>query len=203
MDVQVRGLLLQFFQKVGILERFRFCGVDDALKKPFFSAVSDWSLSMTEEQLQRYATVGLTIAATAYRHTPHDVQLAIALYTFFVPIIDDEGILSYDVIRQFPARLFDGSPQLHPVLVHLVDNLASMRQLFPVYSATVITADTIAFVNAEMQVRDDGEVDIRRDVSTEYVDYIRLKTGLGEAYAAFIWPRSMFPEIKRYIQTLP
>ncbi|TCD67996.1 terpene cyclase [Steccherinum ochraceum] len=203
MDVEVRDLLLQFFQEVSILNRFRFGGVDAAVKNSFFNTVSDWSLSMTEEQLHRYATVGLTIATTAYRHTPSNVQLAIALYTFFVPIIDDDDILSHDMIRAFPTRLFDGSPQLHPVLVHFVDNLASMRHLFPIYSATAITADTIAFINAEMEIRDGGEVDIRRDISAGYVDYIRLKTGLGEAFAAFIWPRSVYPDTKRYIQTFP
>ncbi|TCD67997.1 terpene cyclase [Steccherinum ochraceum] len=203
MDAQVRSLLPRFFQEIGILKRFRFCGVDAALEQSFFSAISGWSLDMTEEQLQRYATVGLVMATTAYRHTPPDVQLAIALYTFFLPIIDDDDILSYEMIRQFPSRLLEGSPQLHPVLVHLVDNLASMRHLFPIYSATTITADTIVFMNAEVQIRDGGEVDIRRDVSVGYVDYIRMKTGLGEAYAAFIWPQLLFPETKRYIQTLP
>lgn len=141
------------------------------------------------------------MAVTAYRHTPFDVQVAIAMYTF-LGILIDEDIMSIETIRDFPPRLFDGRPQLHPCLTRFAETLASMRSHFPPYSANIITTNTVDFVSAEMLTRD-GTQGGPDGKASGYADYIRLKTGLGETYAAFIWPREQFPHTRTYVQTFP
>ena len=143
------------------------------------------------------------MAVTAYRHTPVDVQLDIALYTFLGIMVDEPDIMTCSTIREFPSRLFDGRIQLHPILTRFAENLARMRQHFSAYGANIITTNTVDFVNAEMLIRDEGGPEVHGQLASGYADYIRLKTGLGETYAAFIWPRSMFPHTKTYVKTFP
>lgn len=161
-----------------------------------------YELGISEKQLQKYGTIGLNMAAMAYGHVPFAVQISIALYTSLGIILDDDDILTTRVIREFPPRLFDGRPQLHAVLTHWVQTIVGMREQFPPYSASVITTNAVDFVSAEMLVRD--ETQGGPDGKAEgYADYMRLKNGLGEAYAAFIWPLEMFPQAKTYVQTFP
>ena len=60
------------------------------------------------------------------------------------------------------------------------------------------------FLNAEMFERDGSAEGMRvGNESTSYMEYIRWKTGLGEAYAVMIWPKHLCPETKAYIRAIP
>ncbi|TCD67995.1 terpene cyclase [Steccherinum ochraceum] len=198
----VRQILLGLFQRTGIDQRFRYSGIDPTMEKQFYDEAYNWNLGLTDKQLRKYGTLGLNMAITAYRHTPPEVQLAIAQYTF-LGILIDEDIMSTSVIREFPPRLFDGRPQLHPILTQFGETLAKMREQFAPYASTVITTNSAEFVAAEMLVRDEGGPSADRLLGSKYADYIRLKSGLGDTYAANVWPRAMFPKTKTYVQTFP
>ena len=161
-----------------------------------------WNLSIPQDLHDKYATLGLNMAASAYRHTPVEVQVSIALYSFLGIMIDD-AIIPSDFIREFPSRYFENRPQLHPILTHFAEMIARVRTHFLPFGANIIITNSLDFVNSEMFVRSEGGPDMHAQVDPSYADYIRLKTGIGEAYAVYVWPRTMFPDTKTYVQTLP
>lgn len=194
-------ILLEFVGRSGVADHLSFADVPAVIKENFYGTVMSYNLGVSEKHIERYGTLGLTMATTAYRHTPFNVQIAIALYTCLSIMIDDD-VLPVELIREFPPRFFDGRPQLHPVLSRFVEVLADMRNHFSPYGASVISTNSVDFVTAEMLVRDEtqGGPDVK-DIG--YADYIRLKNGVGEAFAAFIWPRQLFPHTKTYVQAFP
>ncbi|KAH8100278.1 isoprenoid synthase domain-containing protein [Cristinia sonorae] len=198
----LRQLLVEFFERSGIPNRFRWNGMDPIVRDRALERAKGLHLGISDNELERYLTVGLVIAVTAFGHTPRDVQVEIALYTFFCTMADD-SVMSHEMLREFVPRIFRGEPQLHPILAELLKELSILRQYFTPYSSNIITTNTMDFFSAEMFLRDEGGSDSGSANSTEYVDYIRWKTGIGEAYAAFIWPCSMFPQTKTYIQAIP
>lgn len=203
MFLEIRNTLLSFFERSGIATRFSFRGVPDALADSFYALARSYKLGLSEDQLNGYGTVGLVMAATAFRHTPFEVQVAIASYSFQSCIIDDEEVLSPEVLSEFPPRFFHGDKQLHPVLTLWADTLANMPQEhFPPYPANVITTNSVDFVSAEMLVRNEaqGGPDVK---AIGYADYIRMRNGLGDTFAAFIWPRKLFPQAKTFVQAFP
>jgi len=185
-----------------VSNHFRWNGMDPVVKGKALDIAKSWNLGLPDGVLDKYLTVGLVIAITAYGHTPFDTQVAIALYTLCCTIADDT-IMSNEILREFVPRFFDGQPQLHPILTHLVEELTILRKQYSSYSGNALVISTLEFINAEMFLRDEGGSELRAREATDYVDYIRWKTGVGEAYGAFIWPRALFPETKTYIQAMP
>ncbi|KAH8100283.1 Trichodiene synthase-domain-containing protein [Cristinia sonorae] len=198
----IRDVLVDFFERLGISNRLSTKGIDPALGKRFNDLTREWDLDLAPHHFQKFAALGLNMGTMAYRHTPIDVQMAISIYTT-LGIMVDEDIMTIQTICEFPRRLFGGRVQPHPILARFAECLASMHEHFSPYSANAITTNTVDFVSAEMLVRGEGGPDVKGSAGSAYADYIRLKNGLGETYAAFVWPRAMFPETKRYVRTFP
>ena len=201
MASNVREVLLDFMRRSGIENGFPFrsTGLNPLLKEKFYGMVNSSDPTVADAHIKKYGTTGMTIAATAYRHTSIDMQAVIAFYTFCVSLMDDD-VLSTKIIRQFAPRLFDHKPQPHPLLARFAVHLADMYEHFSPFSATVIGTFTLDFLNGEMLTRDEGGPE---GPTSRFADYIRLKTGLGEVFAAFMFPRSMFPDSKTYVQAFP
>lgn len=201
-DDELRGILLDFLTRMRFKSHHRSTPLEDKVIELFFDTVGSWDLGLSPKQNLKHAAVGLLIGTMAYRHTPIDVQIAVSIFTYLGTMCDDD-ILSNDILREFAPRFFDGMPQLHPILDYLIDHLANMRSLFPRYTANSITVNTVEFINAEMFVRDEGGVRIGKEEATQYLDFMRWKNGVGEAFVYFIWPKSMFPQPQTYIQAVP
>ncbi|THH31856.1 hypothetical protein EUX98_g2330 [Antrodiella citrinella] len=203
-SAEIREILLQFLHRIGVT------GLLDSdtpqtrlVTQKFFDVVSSWDLELSDKDHAKYASVGLLIATRSYRYAPVDVQVAIAIYTFLCITCDDPGILPNDVIRDFAPRFFSGSKQRHPILTHLVEHLAVLREHYATFSANAIAVSTLDFINAEMFVRDEGGAEVHRPEALGYIDYMRWKNGVGEAFVVFIWPKALFPETRTYVQAIP
>ncbi|THH31645.1 hypothetical protein EUX98_g2558 [Antrodiella citrinella] len=199
---RTREILLDLFKRTGISNDFHWNGMDLHVKKKALEIAKSWDLGLSDRDLDKYLTVGLVIAISGYSHTPIETQIAVALYTLCCTAADD-NVMSNEILREFAPRFFDGREQLHPILTHLVEELIVIRQQYSTFSGNAVTISTMDFFSAEMFLRDEGGSDLRVREATEYVDYVRWKTGVGEAYAALIWPQAMFPETKTYIQAMP
>ena len=197
-----RALLLEFIEQTGVSAHFQWNGMNPVLMRKALETVKSWNTGIPDEILEKYIVVGFVIATTGYAHTPLDVQFVIGMYTMCVTMADD-SIMTNDMLREFAPRFFEGLPQLHPILTHTVEYLLVARHHYSSYMANAITVSTIDFFSAEMFMRDEGGSDLKVAEASEYVDYLRWKTGVGEGYAAFIWPKVMFPETKTYIQAMP
>lgn len=99
-------------------------------------------------------------------------------------------------------RLYTGTPQPHPVLQYLAENLAAMPEFFPPEAAKHITATTVIFVNQTLLDKKLEGMSLHQD-ARRFVDSKRVKNGIGEAYSFFIWGKENFPDILSYIQSVP
>ena len=124
--------------------------------------------------------------ARAYSHVDNfDLHVAMTLFTFCTSLADDD-VIDPMVIRECMPRFYLRQPQVHPFLDLFVNNMTfMMRNHYDNYSANAIVSSTMEFLNAEMFERDGSAEGMRvGNESTSYMEYIRWKTGLGEAY---IW----------------
>lgn len=165
----------------------------------FLEVADPWSLDIPDQVLHKYRIAGLIMATTAYRHTSVDEKVQIALYMHLGFMADDD-VIALKALQEFVPRLGSARPQLHPALGRLVEQLTALREYYPIYNVNAVLINTLDFFNAEMFSRTDGGTMVH---GLEGSEYMRWKSGLGEAFAALIWPRSQFPETSGYIQAIP
>ncbi|TCD65127.1 terpene cyclase [Steccherinum ochraceum] len=201
-NVRKRELLLDLIKSTGVANHFHWNGVDSAVKSRSLEIVKTWNLGLSDKVLEKYLEVGLVMATTAYRHTPFDAKVFIAVYTCCVTLTDD-NIMTNEMISESCSRLFGGEPQLHPILTALIGCLTTARLHYSTCMTNTIAMSTVDFLSSEMFLRDEGGSDLQVPEAATFVDYLRWKTGIGEGYAAFIWPESLFPKNKSFIQTIP
>ncbi|KAI0792632.1 isoprenoid synthase domain-containing protein [Abortiporus biennis] len=79
---------------------------------------------------------------------------------------------------------------------------SGMQPYFSTYSANAIGSSFLEYCNSEMLLRRHKDISLIPD-SSRYIEYIRMKEGMAEAYAAFIWPECVCPDLKEYLQALP
>ena len=96
----------------------------------------------------------------------------------------------------------EGAPQLHPALDFLVDNLRSMPDYFPRHAAQMISVSTLNFINRTLFDTERADSSLSRS-AMQYVEWTRIKDGIGTAFAMFIWDKFDFPHAISYIQAVP
>lgn len=163
---------------------------------------AQWDLGgVSLQRYDPYLISSVHIASAAYSHTPVAVQVHISLYTLLAICIDDFSV-PHRALEEFMERLYTGSPQLHPLLDRLVENLLDMKEYFTNFAAKQIMKSTVDFVN-NMAV--DGEIEnmaLRPD-ALSYVTSKRFYNGIGDAYAHFVWVKADFPSVTTFLQAIP
>lgn len=193
--------MLDFLQRSELMASLAPLHIQADIESQMFALAETYELGVSINQLKKYSIVGLVMAVDSYRHVSPTLQVLIALYTTLAAMLDDDEILPPKIISTFPQRFFDGLPQLHPVLAGFTKALASLREHYAPFSATIITTNAVEFISAEMLVRDEeqeGRPDVY-DMAAGYAEWLRPKNGLGDLYAVLIWPRDQFPQSKTYI----
>ena len=72
-------ILLEFVSRSGVADHLSLTDVLAVIKEKFYDTLMSYRLGVSERHIERYGALGLTMATTAYRHTPFNVQIAIAL----------------------------------------------------------------------------------------------------------------------------
>ncbi|KAF7798949.1 hypothetical protein EIP86_010177 [Pleurotus ostreatoroseus] len=164
--------------------------------------VSTWDIEESYAQsVHANLIAGVAIAISAYGHTPVATQVHIAIYTLLIISIDD-FITTTDAMEEFMTRLHSGVRQLDPILQYLVENLAAMPDYFPADAAKAISTSSIIFVNQTLLDKKLERMPLHQE-AREYVESKRMKNGVAEAYAYFIWDKETFPDIQAFIQSIP
>lgn len=163
--------------------------------------VTTWDLGdISPQRCERHIVTAINLAITTYGHTHPDVQVHIALFTTLALCIDDLEIKP-EALEQFVQRMNKNTPQLHPVLDYLVDNLQEFSKFFPPYAASAIFTATIQGINSTLFEQQKGKITLTAH-SLPYVLYKRARNGVGEAYGFFAWDIFSFPDVSVYIQII-
>lgn len=146
----------------------------------------------------------LVITETAYQHlTDTDVKVEITIYTALLTTLDDPAFMDSLASRDLHQMLCDGTARDDDgILGVMLQGLTKMWDYFPSFSANAILAATLRFMNVaklENAMRDT----ILSPEALPFVEYRRQMSGIAEAYAAFIWEKAKFPDVKVYMQAIP
>ncbi|KAI0755153.1 terpenoid synthase [Daedaleopsis nitida] len=165
--------------------------------------ILSWNASLSWEYVNTLIDTSCAIAESAYTHTSYDHQLLIALYTAYLVFADDLGEHNVEAVGQFVQRFTRGQPQLHPALDRLAVQLGTMHEYFPRVSADAIinnTLDSLTAMYIELQTKGDAVL----PAAARYPLYLRLKAGIGSAYAHFNFTKSWGEHAGLfYLQMLP
>lgn len=165
--------------------------------------LQQWDLGLPSHSYEKAFIAGHSIAITAYHHVSSpQLQADIALFTGLAILVDDAA-MGIPAIEEFVPRFVSGSRQLHPSLDRFVESVHTLAAYFPPFAANIVLSSTIDYVNSELYQRQEKENMYLERGSIPYTKYMRSKDGYGEAYAACIWPKSVFPDTKKYVQAIP
>ncbi|PBK66612.1 terpenoid synthase [Armillaria solidipes] len=148
-------------------------------------------------------TVGLNIASAAYHHLSNDkVKVFIVFYTAFVTYFDDAYPDDPDAlvgVPNFTKHFAASEKQSTKMLNDLANLLAETSQLFGQVSADFIVHAGLKFI-AVLVLETQNKYESMHRVD-RYALYLREMSGLGEAYAMFIFPAEL--QYNTYVQALP
>ncbi|KAJ5717684.1 hypothetical protein N7488_003330 [Penicillium malachiteum] len=166
---------------------------------------SEMTLHFTEEgfsekfirRLRPILEASAGIALTTFYHASLDVQRVVGIYTVYAIFTDDQvKELEHD-LKQFSFNLLSGKPQNNKFMQSYAQFLTGMHDIFGQFGGDMIIKDTIQFISAcylELKL-DTNNLSFPRD-APDFPYYIRIKTGVAEAYAFMIFPEHLFPEEK-------
>jgi hypothetical protein len=165
----------------------------------------DWPATFYERasKIARWVTMG---TGMCYPYAPKQVRIAIVIYASYVMIIDDMGGEFIDALGTFQTRLVLGQQQEHPILQSLVDFHPTLKECFGPYACDMILKGTIEFISGcILELRYDGKL-IPPQSAPNFPQYLRLKTGISEPHAHFVFPEPMYPEglcLQTYLPVMP
>lgn len=135
------------------------------------------------------------IAVTTYAFVPAEVQEVIATYTAFAILIDDTTNVSIDDLRTFLARLCGGQIQPNLLLRDMLRFIADViPRFYGPFASDVIRKTIVEFTSVcVLETEYAGRITLA-PTAPDFPYYLRLKTGMAEAYALFAFPESLFPE---------
>ncbi|EMD31446.1 hypothetical protein CERSUDRAFT_162851 [Gelatoporia subvermispora B] len=150
---------------------------------------------------QPYVSAAIDITALAYSHvTSPEAKVEIAIFTALAITLDDPAILGSLSSEDFCHDLATG--RIHAddgYLGEYVRSLARMWKHFPRMSSGFIFTSGISFIDGCILENTYHEP----IVSTQFIEYRRVKTGICDAYGCFIWELAQFPDEKGFMQAFP
>ncbi|KAH9840017.1 isoprenoid synthase domain-containing protein [Rhodofomes roseus] len=192
-----------------LLERLQFTAPsfsrDHVLESRVVDVLRGWGRDMFA-LLRPYVPPAIIMTITGYHHiTDIDVKVKIALFSCLITGVDDMSVLGSSVVRDFHHRLCVGSMQYDTgVMGRLMQTLSAMWPFYPEFSATSIFTSVTRVVNGCMLEQISGKPGIvSSSDALPFIAYRRDMSGLGEAFAYFIWDKKNFPDVELYIQAIP
>ena len=70
------------------------------------------------------------------------------------------------------------------------------------FATRAIVNSALTYMDRNVFDRESKELDLH-DAAQQYVEWKRMKNGMAEAYAFFVWDRYSFPNIYTYVQAIP
>lgn len=195
---EYREILCNFLYK----NRFQTAKNDGDIEKNILNHFLGYD-EISEEKAKYLALHGAASAEHFYPLHDKEVQLAIGLYTAYLGAIDDLGLAFLHDLRQFRHDVFHGTPRI-PLLRGYQKLCNDFGQYFTTFPTDKIAVGTINFVSStviELEAHDFQRVSI----APNFPHYLRFMTGLVEAYAWFLLPKSVYSQERfdLFIQAVP
>ncbi|KAI0941721.1 terpene cyclase [Taiwanofungus camphoratus] len=174
---------------------------DAELELQVKEVVQSWR---NESLIRPHVVTALIGTITAYGHiSSMDTKVQIALFTVLVLAMDDPAILGSIDSHQFHQRVCAGEAHRDTgMLGEFTRIISGMWTHYPPFSANLIFASALCFVNMSMLENESGSVELC-SAALPFVQYRRSRSATAEAYACFIWEKAEFPDVHVYLQAIP
>ena len=164
--------------------------------------VQTWNVgNVSRRRLDHHVVTSINLVKTAYKHTPIETQVHIALWTALCICVDDFEI-DTAAVAEFAERFHGGREQLHPLLDLLAEKCRRMPEFFHSYGAASIVTNTVQYVACTLFDKEAETMEVH-PAAREYPLYKRARNGIGEGYAYCIWDKVQFPDVTTHIQMIP
>ncbi|KAI1764183.1 terpenoid synthase [Hypoxylon sp. FL1150] len=152
----------------------------------------------------RCLMLGGQYAIACFPTHPLDVQVYIAIYTWLAILVDDSTSQDLPDIERFHQRLSNGEPQPTRLLESFALVLRSAFNHWDPIAASSIISASINFFNAcALELRPEIKNMAPTKGGLNLPWYLRQKSGIGDAYAYFAFPKVMYPNISCFIEAVP
>ncbi|CAL1716263.1 unnamed protein product [Somion occarium] len=201
--ILAREIIMSFLQRTQLIKRFG-PPPDLAVDSKVRETIDSWNLGIPPDILEMRIQCGVAVGALGYRHASFELQVAVALFCFIVACFDD-GLIGEKARREFLPRYYLNQPQLHVVPERMIETALALRKFVPLYSGNIILSALLQYANEDVFYMDESVV-LTQDLqpeAREYVEFVRLNDGIPGPFIVCIWPTSICPDVKEYIQALP
>lgn len=156
------------------------------------------------DSVRRHVVTGIAIADTSYAHVSSiEIQVLIAVYTVVLTSLDDPGSINALPSEEFSRCYLTGFPVKDMGLLgKFATILRNVWSYYSRYAAFTITSSTLEFLNSTILENETKDMILSSNAAA-FLEYRRIKTGVAEAYAHFIWDSAKFPHESAYIQAIP
>ncbi|KAI0155205.1 isoprenoid synthase domain-containing protein [Xylariaceae sp. FL1272] len=149
-------------------------------------------------------SAGVEYAALCYPGHPIEVQTYIAVFTLLVLCLDDHTIEGSHAIEYFHKRFYTGERQVTSVLEGLSQLIREAHHHWTPIAANLITTNIFAFVTATtIELKELVKPEAQVNSGHPWAYYKRCSDGLGDCFAAFTFPRALYPDESQWIQAIP
>ncbi|KAJ5356440.1 trichodiene synthase [Penicillium concentricum] len=157
-----------------------------------------------QQDLLPFIDFSAYVGVTFYPHATHEIQAAVGIFNTYATVIDDKSCGIGPSLRYFTTQLASSQPQKHPFLQHFQQFIKSeCPRLFGPFAGDMILKSVLDFISIshyEMVEEERGNQPECLPDAPLFAEYVRLKSGLAETYAYFVFPENLYPESK-YLQT--
>lgn len=158
------------------------------------------------KRMRGIARLGAAAARWFYPRHPRALQAALGTFTALAFAIDDLGHLFPDALRTYRARLVTGQPLDAPVMRALVVQAhAVATRYYDTWDGDMIVKAVLEFFSANLVELERGARLRPTGDSPAFTSYFRLKSGVAEPFAYFIFPlaRSRRPGDCAHLPLIP
>ncbi|KAF8864378.1 terpenoid synthase, partial [Acephala macrosclerotiorum] len=139
------------------------------------------------KKLEGMAKVGIAAAKWFYPSHSREAQLAIAKFTALSVIVDDLGESILEALQNYRMRMLLRQPLGVKVIRSLFDSVLEIGKYFGRFETDMVFKATMEYLSASVV-----EIEARPLMTTPgFIGYFRLKTGISEAYALFIFQKDV------------
>ncbi|KAI8986210.1 terpenoid synthase [Trametes punicea] len=186
--------------------------LDYRMRKEVEDEIVSWDADLSPAYIAALTDTSCSIAECAYAHTSYQHQLLVAIYTAYAVYVDDLGSRDLEALGEFVKRFVAHQDLQDPVLARFVRQFQDMYVYYPRLSADNINAKSIEALIG-MYIEFTAKDMVVAPGATMYPAFLRLKTGIGAAYALFNFVKGwrdpsdnfylqLIPEIERYTDAI-
>lgn len=158
------------------------------------------------KRMEVIAKLGAAAAKWFYPKHPRELQIALGKFTALAFTIDDLGHTFPEALRTYRARLVTGQPMDAKIMRSLVQHAHEVSQLhYDTWDGDMIVKAVLEFFSANLVEIERGSRLRPTESSPAFTSYFRLKSGVAEPFAYFIFPlaRSQHPGGCEHLPLIP